>query len=93
MLADKKAVTMSHTPPPQVPVRLLGGIDAGGTTFKCALADATGHILETRRIPVTSPEETIGACVGFFREMLTVRGAKLACLGIASFGPVDVDPA
>lgn len=93
LLADKKAVTMSHTPPPQVPVRLLGGIDAGGTTFKCALADATGHILETRRIPVTSPEETIGACLGFFREMLTVRGAKLACLGIASFGPVDVDPA
>jgi fructokinase len=93
MLTDKKAVTMSHTPAPQIPIRLLGGIDAGGTTFKCALADATGHILETRRIPVTTPEETIGACLGFFREMLTARGAKLACLGIASFGPVDVDPA
>ncbi len=92
MLIDKKAVTMTHDAPFPVPVRLLGGIDAGGTTFKCALADATGHILDSRRIPVTTPEETIGGCLGFFRETLSARGAKLACLGIASFGPVDVDP-
>ncbi len=84
---------MTQVAPGAAPVSLLGGIDAGGTTFKCAVADLSGHLLDTRRIPVTSPEETIGACLGFFRENLTKRGARLACLGIASFGPVDVDPA
>ncbi len=93
MLDDKKKLTMTQAAPAAPPVSLLGGIDAGGTTFKCAVADPSGHILDTRRIPVTSPEETIGSCLGFFREKLTARGAKLACLGIASFGPVDVDPA
>lgn len=93
VLDDKKKLTMTQTQTAAAPVSLLGGIDAGGTTFKCAVADPGGHILDTRRVPVTSPEETIGACLGFFREKLTVRGAKLACLGIASFGPVDVDPA
>jgi fructokinase len=73
--------------------QLLGGIDAGGTTFKCALADSTGHILDTRRVPVTTPEDTIGNCLGFFREALQQRGQKLAGLGIASFGPVVIDPA
>ncbi|MEX1250801.1 MAG: ROK family protein [Hyphomonas sp.] len=84
---------MTQVAPGAAPVSLLGGIDAGGTTFKCALADLSGHLLDTRRIPVTSPEDTIGACLGFLRESLTKRGARLACLGIASFGPVDVDPA
>lgn len=93
MLDAKRKLTMTHVPPGAAPVSLLGGIDAGGTTFKCAVADPSGYLLDTRRIPVTSPEETIGACLGFFREMLTRRGARLACLGIASFGPVDVDPA
>lgn len=92
VLDDKRKVTMTHIPSGASPVSLLGGIDAGGTTFKCAVADPSGHLLETRRVPVGSPEETIGACLGFFRESLTRRGARLACLGIASFGPVDVDP-
>ena len=76
-----------------IEVRLIGGIDAGGTTFKCALADATGHVVESCRIPVSTPDETIGNCLGFFRTALAARGARLAGLGIASFGPVDVDPA
>ncbi|MEQ9507217.1 MAG: ROK family protein [Hyphomonas sp.] len=75
-----------------LPDHLIGGIDAGGTTFKCALADATGHLVDTRRVTVTTPEDTIGACLGFFRETLQLRGQKLAGLGIASFGPVVIDP-
>jgi fructokinase len=70
---------------------LLGGIDAGGTTFKCGLAEPSGHILASTRVPVTSPEETIGRCLGFFREAMQAREGRLACLGIASFGPVVVD--
>lgn len=75
------------------PDHLIGGIEAGAATFKCALADVTGHLLETCRVPVTSPEDTIGGCLGFFREALQQRGQRLSGLGIASFGPVVIDPA
>lgn len=71
---------------------LIGGIDAGGTTFKCALAAPDGRLLATRRVPVTTPDETIGACVDFFRWEARERGGNLIVLGIASFGPIDVDP-
>lgn len=72
---------------------LIGGIDAGGTTFKCAIAAPDGRLLATLRVPVTTPEATIGACVDFFRWEMKERGTRLNVLGIASFGPIDVDPA
>ncbi|WP_084421328.1 ROK family protein [Henriciella litoralis] len=65
--------------------QLKGGIDAGGTTFKCGVADASGTIIARRRIPVTSPDVTIAACSDFFGPY------ALESLGIASFGPIDVD--
>ena len=75
------------------PAPLIGGIDAGGTTFKCAVAAPDGRLLATLRVPVTTPEATIGACIDFFRWEMKERGTKLSVLGIASFGPIDVDPA
>ncbi|WP_300381407.1 ROK family protein [Henriciella sp.] len=67
---------------------LHGGIDAGGTSFKCGVADAAGRLVATRRVPVSLPEETLEGCTAFFREQ-----GPLQSLGIASFGPVDIDPA
>lgn len=78
---------------PDAPAPLIAGIDAGGTTFKCAVAAPDGRLLATLRVPVSTPEATIGACIDFFRWELKERGAKLGVLGIASFGPIDVDPA
>lgn len=75
------------------PTALIGGIDAGGTTFKCGLADAEGRLLASHRVPVTAPDATIGGCVDFFRWELNERGARLGGLGIGSFGPIDVNPA
>mgnify|MGYP002629233336 CR=1 FL=1 len=71
--------------------RRLGGIDAGGTTFKCGIGDASGNLLERHRVAVTSPEETLTACTEFFRVATGGRG--IDSLGIASFGPLEVDPA
>lgn len=68
-----------------------GGIDAGGTTFKCGLADTDGTLVDTRRIPVTTPDETIAACLDWFTPH--ARSGALASFGIASFGPIDIDPA
>lgn len=76
-----------------LPLAFTGGIDAGGTTFKCAVAAPDGRVIDSRRIPVSLPDETIAACLGFFREVMETRGGRLTALGIASFGPVDVDPA
>ncbi|MBI1400929.1 ROK family protein [Hyphomonas sp.] len=72
---------------------LIGGIDAGGTMFKCALAEPGGRLIETVRVPTTTPADTIAACLDFFRWELDSRSAKLGILGIASFGPINVDPA
>ncbi|MFD2357130.1 ROK family protein [Nonomuraea ferruginea] len=64
---------------------LYGGIEAGGTKWVCAIADADGKVLATRVIPTTTPETTITAAVRFFREHRT-----LAAVGVGSFGPVDL---
>lgn len=69
---------------------LHGGIDAGGTTFKCGLADASGALVATRRVPVTTPEETLAAAADWFIEH--TAPSRLKTFGIASFGPIDVDP-
>lgn len=69
---------------------LHGGIDAGGTTFKCGLADASGTLIASHRVPVTTPEETLAAAAGWFIEQ--IGPGRLNTFGIASFGPIDVDP-
>jgi len=70
---------------------VFGGIDAGGTTFKCGVADGAGLLLDKQRVPVTTPEETLAECAAFFRDAGGEAG--LHALGIASFGPIDIDPA
>ena len=69
---------------------ILGGIDAGGTTFKCGVSDPNGNLLKTHRIPVSSPTETLEGCVEFFSQASAL--GTLQSFGIASFGPIDIDP-
>ncbi len=70
---------------------LFGGIEAGGTKFVCAVGRGPGDIRDEIRFPTTTPEETISQAVDFFRTHH--RRAPLTALGIASFGPVDPNPA
>lgn len=69
--------------------QIFGGIDAGGTTFKCGLQNAHGDWVAKHRVKVTNPAETLAECRAFFRRELS--GTRLAGFGIASFGPIDVD--
>ena len=71
---------------------LLAGIDAGGTSFKCALSDAGGNILARQRFATVSPEDVINSCSDFLLAEASAHNGKLKALGIAAFGPVDVDP-
>jgi fructokinase len=67
---------------------LYGGIEAGGTKFVCTVASGPDDVRATVQFPTTSPQETIGRAVAFFRE----QDVAPAAAGIASFGPVDLDP-
>lgn len=69
--------------------RRYGGIEAGGTKFVCAVGSRPGDLLDECQFFTTNPDETIERVVDFYRPH---RG-QLDAIGIASFGPVDLDPA
>src|SRR5260370_9167952 len=64
---------------------MFGAIEAGGTKFVCGVGTGPGDLL-TERFETTHPEETIGKALEFFG-----RFPGLQAMGIASFGPVDLD--
>jgi fructokinase len=67
---------------------LFGGIEAGGTKFNCIVASGPEKILAEARFPTTTPGETIGQVVEFFKQ-----NGPIAAVGIACFGPLDLNPA
>jgi fructokinase len=69
---------------------LVGGVEAGGTKFACAVGRGPDDVRAGTRIATTTPAETLARVVAFFRE----RAAREppAALGVACFGPVDLDP-
>ncbi len=70
--------------------KVFAGIDAGGTTFKCVLADENRNIIAQTNVSTTTPQHTLARCIEFFKSS---QGAdKIEALGIASFGPLDIDP-
>jgi fructokinase len=50
-----------------------------------------GDIRLETRFPTTTPDETLGKAIAFFREQGQQYGS-IAALGVASFGPLDPDP-
>ncbi len=76
---------------PQISRPLVGGIEAGGTKFVCALGTGSDDVRAQVRIATTTPEETIGSAIEFFRQQLEGTGPP-AAIGIASFGPIDPNP-
>ena len=71
---------------------LVGGIEAGGTKFVCAVGTGPDDIRDEIRYPTTTPSETIWRAIEYFRDAQR-RYGPLAAIGIASFGPVDPNPA
>jgi fructokinase len=69
--------------------RLYGGIEAGGTKFMCMVGTGPADVAAQARFPTTTPGDTIRRALEFFAPY-AARG-ELAALGIASFGPVDLD--
>jgi fructokinase len=69
----------------QIP--LFGLIEAGGTKFVLGIASGPGAIQAVTRIPTTNPDETISAAIAWFAD----QDVALAGIGIAAFGPLDLD--
>jgi fructokinase len=71
---------------------LVGAIEAGGTKFVCAVGTGPGEGLRARvEIPTTeNPRQVLADVVAWFVEQQKSLG-KIGALGVASFGPVDLD--
>jgi len=72
-------------------MQIYGGIEAGGTKFNCYIATGPENILAEARIPTTTPDETITEVIRFFQTNVP-SSTGLAGIGIACFGPLDLDP-
>ena len=72
--------------------RLIGAIEAGGTKFVAALAREDGTLVAQARIPTETPATCFPALAAFFAEAAAQHG-PIAAFGVASFGPIDIDPA
>jgi fructokinase len=70
-------------------MKLFGGIEAGGTKFICMVAQDPEHIVAEERFATTTPDETIPNVAEFFAPY--VKRGELAAVGVASFGPLDLN--
>jgi len=68
--------------------RVFAGVEAGGTTFRVAVAEESDLtvLLERVVIPTTTPDETLSAVSNWLKER------KFDALGVACFGPLDLEP-
>ncbi|OYX91928.1 MAG: fructokinase, partial [Novosphingobium sp. 35-62-5] len=71
---------------------LIGAVEAGGTKFVLALSTQQGEILARTRMPTNTPGETWLAMRAFFEQASAEHG-PIDAFGVASFGPIDIDPA
>jgi fructokinase len=70
---------------------LYGAIEAGGTKWNCIVASDPGRIQAEERFPTTKPGETLQQVIEFFRRYQEESGNQLEAVGVACFGPVDLD--
>src|SRR4030042_2922982 len=67
---------------------VYGGIETGGTKFVCAIGTTPDNLKKTQ-FTTAGPGESISKAVDFFRN--NIRPEELRAVGIASFGPLDLD--
>jgi fructokinase len=67
----------------------FAGVELGGSKCVCLLASGPGDVRVRTIVPTTTPEETLGA----LRAQLEAWAPGFGALGIASFGPIELDPA
>ncbi|MBN2258886.1 MAG: ROK family protein [Anaerolineaceae bacterium] len=71
--------------------RFFGGIEGGGTKFICAVGSSPDDLRAEARFATAGPERTIQETIAFFQEQIGQIG-PLAGMGLACFGPIDLNP-
>ncbi len=66
---------------------LIGAVELGGTKINVGIGTGPGELVATARIATTTPEQSLGTVIDFFRA-----NPPVAAVGIGSFGPVCLDP-
>jgi len=64
-----------------------GGVEGGGTKFVCAVGTGPDDLSATTTIETSDPDATLESVAVFF------AGHDIEALGIATFGPLDLDAA
>jgi fructokinase len=70
---------------------VLGAVEGGGTKFVCMVGTSPGDVVDQLTIPTADPAETIGSIIEFLARPRP--GLELAAVGVATFGPIALDPA
>jgi fructokinase len=73
------------------PRPLFGGVEAGGTKILCAVGDGETGARETVRIATRDVDSTTREMLAYFEGARSRHGA-VSAIGLASFGPLDLDP-
>lgn len=68
---------------------LVAGVELGGTKVVCLLASGPDDIREQVRLLTTTPEETLPAVAAVLARWRAEPG--FAALGVAGFGPLELD--
>jgi fructokinase len=68
---------------------LYAGVEFGGTKCVAILARGPAEVLARETVPTTTPDETLGSIAALLAKWRSGEGFD--ALGIASFGPVDLD--
>ncbi|WP_458388995.1 ROK family protein [Sphingomonas sp. F9_3S_D5_B_2] len=68
---------------------MYAGVELGGTKCVATLARGPDGVIARETIATTSPDETLGRIADVLRQWQSGEG--FAALGVASFGPVDLD--
>jgi fructokinase len=66
----------------------LGAVEGGGTKFVCAVGYGPEEIVARERLDTTAPEETLARVAGFVAR---AGEGKVAAVGVACFGPLELD--
>jgi fructokinase len=70
---------------------IFGGVEIGGSEIVCAIGTSPMNILNETIIFTRSPSETLPEIIQFFLNQQKEYG-NITAIGIASFGPLDLNP-
>lgn len=73
------------------PEPVFVGVETGGTKILCRVVSGDGKVLADVRFATGEPEAAVAELLRTVRSV-TPDGARIAGIGLASFGPVVVDP-